>query len=188
MNKIHALAKVLITIIDIYWLIKAFGWLIQSFAYIFANTSNRQIDIKDILMISASIAFQLVIILFLITVLCRRDKIAEKIVGKTEIFSVPQSQLDWIPFAYRLVSVIAGLYCFSTAIFYLGRLANSFMFRMRSSGSFAVFNSEIIEQCISLFIVLAVGIYLFCGAPHFVRWQVRKTIEMCTGSSAGKNE
>ena len=26
-------------------------------------------------------------------------------------------------------------------------------------------------------LMLTIGIYLACGAPHFVRWHVRKTIE-----------
>jgi len=27
--------------------------------------------------------------------------------------------------------------------------------------------------------MLTASVYLLCGAPHFVRWQVKKTIEQC---------
>jgi hypothetical protein len=35
------------------------------------------------------------------------------------------------------------------------------------------------ERVLGWFVLLAMGIYLICGAPHFVRWQVKKTVEQC---------
>lgn len=178
MVKMHTLAKVLITVIDIYWLVKAFSWLIQSSTYIFANAPAGQVEISAII---AALAIQLAIILLLIVILYQRDKIAEKIAAGKEK-ALPQSQPDWISFAYRLVSVIAGLYCFSMAVYSIGRLAGSIRFRMYRP----LYDTSMLEQSISLFVLLAVGIYLFCGAPHFVKWQARKTIEMC-GSGRKEN-
>ncbi len=28
--------------------------------------------------------------------------------------------------------------------------------------------------------VLAIAAYLICGAPHFVKWQVKKTLQQCS--------
>ncbi len=182
MNKMHTLAKVLVTIIGIYWLVKAFGWLISSFTYIFASTQQGQLDIKNVLMILVSLVIQTVIILFLISVLYKRNKIAERIVGTEEISS-PKSQLNWIGFAYRLISVIAGLYCFSVLIFFLGNFSRIFMFRRCPDNSQSIFNFEALQQGVSIIILLVAGVYLFCGAPHFVKWQTKKTIEMCARNS-----
>jgi len=36
--------------------------------------------------------------------------------------------------------------------------------------------------------MLTIGIYLVCGAPHFVRWQVKKTLEQCKQQPGFKEE
>jgi hypothetical protein len=35
------------------------------------------------------------------------------------------------------------------------------------------------QRLVGWIIQLPLAIYLICGAPHFVNWQVRKTLEHC---------
>ncbi|MBN1788619.1 MAG: hypothetical protein JW806_09540 [Sedimentisphaerales bacterium] len=179
MNKMHTLAKVLITIIGMYWLITGGIYALQSWYII---NSMRQMDKADVtvVMMIVSLLVQIIILILIITILYKRGKIAEKIVGETEN-SPPGSQLDWIPFAYRLMSVIAGLSCFRHIMYYITQIASRLVFRMQTDTQYIIQNS-MLPSCISLLMLLAAGIYLICGAPHFVRWQVKKTLEMCADS------
>jgi hypothetical protein len=178
----HALAKVLLTLLSIYWLVRAFGWLLRSFSYVFAYSPHDR-DTVSISLMLVSIIVQGGIIAFLVMVLFKRDKITQRIAGDVEPSSVPLSQASWIAFAYRLVSVIAGLYCLSSAVFYLNSLINCLMFRM-----YRGYASSMLEYGISLFIMLVAGIYLFRGAPSFVKWQTKKTIELCNSNSKNQSD
>lgn len=90
-----------------------------------------------------------------------------------------------VAFAFRLVAVALGLWClFWTApllVRIIGELtANREQefegFHQFFTGSRGYLTWGYVG---SAAIRLAVGIYLVCGAPHFVRWQVKKTLEQC---------
>ena len=125
---------------------------------------------------------QLVIFLVVLQVLYRRNKFVDKIVGVEETAS-PQSQIDWIGFSYRLVSVIAGLYCFYRAANYVSMLSMNIILKSRMAKNVLSIDSQIYSYSIILVVLLAAGVYLLCGAPHFVRWQVKKTKEMFVDTS-----
>ncbi len=82
---------------------------------------------------------------------------------------------------YRLISVVLGL------LFLYWTLPSFFSF---ITSLFTRFSSEhasflartttewLWPRFISFAIRLSITIYLLCGAPHFVRWQVKKTLEL----------
>lgn len=84
MSKMHTLAKILVTIAVIYWLVKAISYLLPTFTYIFAYASQGKMDTKTSLIIMTSVLSRIFIILFLIFVLYKRNKITERIVGQEE--------------------------------------------------------------------------------------------------------
>ena len=82
---------------------------------------------------------------------------------------------------YRITAVLCGLIMFYYAI---GRLESPLYTLMnpleRDKYQLYTFAS-IVEYIVSIHfketLYLILALYLTCGAPHFVRWQVRRTIE-----------
>ncbi|MGD0784575.1 MAG: hypothetical protein ABR969_02040 [Sedimentisphaerales bacterium] len=185
MNKMHTLAKTLITIIAVYWLILIGLGVVQMLFMLIFYYSKTPKDQTSMLLGFIMFFIMILIVLVISNTLRRRDKIAEKIVG-VESPQNPVSQVEWIPFAFRLISVIAGMYCFYRVAVQIAAMASHFManrssYRQMESGWLIMLKEHLV-----VFILVAAGIYLLCGAPHFVRWQVRKTIEMCTNGGENK--
>jgi len=180
MNKMHTLAKTLITIAAVYWLALI---AIQIVIYPLIMVSSKSGMSGSWVGIFAFMIVQIVILLVVLQVLYRRNKIADKIVGIEETAS-PQSQVEWIGFSYRLISVIAGLYCFYRAAGIVSTLLIKILIKtqMVRFGKMAA-DDQMYSNGLILVVLLAVGVYLLCGAPHFVLWQVKKTKEMFVDTS-----
>ncbi|MEN6385648.1 MAG: hypothetical protein ABFD79_10670 [Phycisphaerales bacterium] len=164
MNKMQSLAKTVITLFCIYWLI---ALILGMFHFVFFTLQTRT-KVMNIGMILVALVY-IIIILVVIGVLQKRNSLALKIANDDELKEV-DVQIKWIPFTYRLVSVIAGLFFLFKAATYLQRIGIS---RFSSE-------SGIFEITLTIIILIAAGIYFLCGAPHFVRWQIKKTLQLCT--------
>ena len=103
--------------------------------------------------------------------LCKRERLAERIVGTDELAD-PRSQIDWLHVAFRLVSITAGLYCLHSVAWRIVYALRAYL----PSRASRVLGTELI---LGWLVMLAIGTYLVCGAPHFVRWHVKKTLEQC---------
>jgi len=178
----HTLAKTLITIAAVYWLVlMAVQIVIYPLMMMLSGGSKTRGSCGGVF---AFMIVQMAILLVVLQVLYRRNKIADKIVGIEKTAS-PQSQIEWIGFSFRLISVIAGLYCFYRAASAVGMLIIDF-WRNKMAGGRIAANEPIYSKYLILAILLTAGIYLLCGAPHFVKWQVKKTIEMFADASKDK--
>ena len=166
MNKMHSLAKIVLTGIALYIAFYLFQALLFGFSMFFIqgyNTGTPATIIISLLFIGLFLG--VVIYLFV-----KLDKIAEKIVGKDELRE-PETQIQWLPLAFRLTAITAGFYCLFIIITRVAVLIRTYSLSRRF-GSYGY-----IEHIISILILLAIAIYLLCGAPHFVRWHVKKAIE-----------
>lgn len=107
--------------------------------------------------------------------LYKREQLAERIVGTDEPGD-PHSQMDWLHIAFRLVCITAGLYC-------LHSVAVRIVYALRGYLASRAYDSQVASRVVSTelilgwLVMLAIGTYLICGAPHFVRWHVKKTLE-----------
>ncbi len=90
-----------------------------------------------------------------------------------------------VTFAFRLVAMAAGLLCLFWTLPVLVRIVSELAasrerefegFRLFFTGGRGYLRWEYVGGAV---LRLAMGIYLVCGAPHFVRWQVKKTMEQC---------
>ena len=106
--------------------------------------------------------------------LYKREQLAERIVGTDELAD-PHSQVDWLYVAYRLVCITAGLYCLHSVAWRIAYALRGYL----GYGSQAASRAFSTELVLGWLVMLAIGIYLVCGAPHFVRWHVKKTLEQC---------
>ena len=114
-----------------------------------------------------------------------RDWLAEKIIARITT-DESDSQVAWFPAALRLSCVFAGLYCIFTAVLMLlQQLSIYFLYAGQNlSRTPVVFD---IIKIIELILLFAGSIYLILGAPHFVRWQVWKTLEQCRKLESAKS-
>ncbi len=90
--------------------------------------------------------------------------------------SMPAGQ--WLPAAYRLVSVFAGFYCIYGVLYRVVRQVGIYFYLergMRPIRSYLLRPEEITTTLI----LLALGVYLLAGAPQFVRWHLKKTARFC---------
>lgn len=105
----------------------------------------------------------------------KRDWLAARVVG-----AEPASELSvpWLPAAYRLVCMAAGLHCLYGLTFQmLGFLLRT---SYRSDQlSPAALTAPSVADVMTWAILLAAGLYLCWGAPHFIRWHMKKTLEQC---------
>ena len=115
----------------------------------------------------------------------KREQLAKRIIG-TDGLPEPDSPVEWLPVAFRLISIAAGLYCLHTVLWHVtNALIRYAMYKPRSVPGYKTIytgyaaRSLNIEGLLVWLIMLTIGIYLVWGAPHFVRWHVRKTIEQC---------
>ena len=186
MNKIHSFAKVVLAAIGIFFAIR----IIANMTTLISLTITMHPDAS---IITAVIWFPLLGLC--LAVICyiflyKREWLAKWIVG-TDAIAEPDSQIQWLPAAFRLVCVAAGMYCLYTVgwdvIYRLIPLIQYYMSKSDTPrlGYKVLYTANIlnIEQIIGWLIMLAIGIYLVCGAPHFVRWQVKKTLQQCTASN-----
>jgi hypothetical protein len=123
------------------------------------------------LMLIFDTALALLIIFLLIR---KADFWAERIVGlEEEKPELPKG--FWIPVAFRLAAVFAGILCMYRLLTNIITAIYSYIY----SRSFYTHASDFFKanDLVTWAIQLALVIYLLCGAPHFVRWHIKKILE-----------
>ncbi len=107
----------------------------------------------------------------------KRDWLATKVV-RAEVSSESGPSVPWLPAAYRLVCMAAGLHCLYVLTFQmLGFLVRT-SYRSDQFSPAAV-TAPSVADVMTWAILLAAGLYLCWGAPHFIRWHMKKTLEQC---------
>jgi len=190
MSKMHTLARIVVFAMGLYFAVSLIeGATIFANSVIFMCLKGMSPSAGELTMAIVFAVFPILctgVICYLC--LCRHKQIAEKIVGTHES-AEPNSQIHWLPVAFRLTCVLAGLYCLYTVLWStLGYI--NFYFSSRSQGLDLDLDSRFLnlETLLRWFVPLLVGIYLICGAPHFVRWHVRKTLEQCRPIEAERGD
>jgi hypothetical protein len=171
MNDLHKLARIILVALGTYLLLTYGVGIFATLPYLFSGQPQmRSFAIKGLVSF-AMLAVCLGLVIY--ALICRADLLSSKIIG---IHESDQTSVWWLPFAFRLAAVCAALMMLSRSIFaltstivnYIGMMA---LMPAKASISWHVLVASLIQ--------LALAIYLLCGAPHFVRWQVRKTLEHC---------
>jgi len=174
MNKMHSLAKIMLAGLALY------------IAFYLCTTL---IVMPFALLVDARYEWSILsIVLFLFIFLClaasiylllyKRDSWAEKIVG-TDKLTDPKAQIQWLPVAFRLVSVAAGLFCLYRLLTGIIWAVQRYSMMAKATTFRYLPNVFTVEQVLGWVVLFVIGIYLLSGAPHFVRWQVKKTLAQC---------
>lgn len=178
MNKIHSFAKIILAAIGIFFAIRIMPQMLMPLGLARIKPSVE----STVIALVSTLFFGLCLAVIFYVFVYKREQLARKIVGTNEL-PEPDSQIQWLPVAFRLISITAGLYCLHTALW---QITNTFiriaMYKVRSVPGYKTIYTGYtgnIEEVLVWLIMLTIGIYLLCGAPHFVRWQVKKTLEEC---------
>jgi hypothetical protein len=172
MNNTHAFTKVILAAIGIFFSIRIISQMAMALGFLTTNPSLKSLGLA---IVSLSITgFGLAVVCYLF--LYKREELAKKIVGQKEP-AEPAAQIQWLPAAFRLICIFAGLHCLYAVSWRLIYKLGQYSFYNRPG----MYTAKIVnmEDVLYWLIMLTASVYLLCGAPHFVRWQVRKTIEQC---------
>ena len=172
MNDLRKLARIILIGLAVYMLIMWGATLILTLPYlVFADSSWRSFGFRQLLSALSGGVYVGVVFYVLVR---KADLWSAKIVG----FDEPQeTRVWWVPFAFRLTMIFTGLLCLHWVI---PRIVSGFARYYLYSREYAVSRGNLTwHDIVGWIIQLALAIYLVCGAPHFVRWQVKKTLEHC---------
>ncbi len=174
MNKLHSFARIALAAIGIFFAFRLIDNMIMlGNTMIFAGVGGSKLPPGMVFATVVSLMF-LGLCFAAICYVClyKREQLAERIVG-TEEPAGPHSQVDWLYVAFRLVCITAGIYCLHSVAW---RIVYTLRVYLASSYDSRVLSTELV---LGWLVMLAAGIYLVCGAPDFVRWHVKKTLEQC---------
>jgi len=88
---------------------------------------------------------------------------------------VPESPVaQWLPAALRLICMGGGLLYLSSFLTGLSHAIQLWIALQRHAGIQAGQAPPMTANFIAWALLLPLSIYLLCGAPHFVRWQVNR--------------
>ncbi len=177
MNKMLSLAKIMFVGLAIYLCIGIARNILFTIAVILQPFSWQSLGIF-IFSLCLSLAFLTAVIKMLIF---KRDKWARKLIAKDIAPDQPLSTELTLFMTFRLVCVGIGLYCLRSFLWSISSLLRNLSMNIKYNldpGEVRYFSTVGVDY-IQPVLLLALAVYLLCGAPHFVRWQVKKTLELC---------
>lgn len=170
MNNAKTFAKIILASMGIFFILKLIPHVFQ--VVMLMNIS------KSLWPLLMSLFIIIIIILLLWYFFFHlRDWLAEKIIGVPTGYEFDE-QANWFPAALRLICIFVGLYCLYNVVWNLTQILYYLQWHVER-GVISKFSQSPLKEIIHMAIMFAAGIYFVYGAPHFVRWQVRKTIEQC---------
>ena len=167
--------KVCLTLVAIYLLIGVLS-SIPFFVYSLIQLHNNETLIFNAVSLAVSLLYGYLVIHFLVI---KRDWLADKLIPEPRE-SETTGSVDWVVLIFRVVVFVVGLMVMKRSIAYFFNLVTY----LRLSHEESMYTqAQVWPLCLNSILAacfyLIVGIYLLYGAPHLVRWQVRKTEQLC---------
>jgi hypothetical protein len=175
MNKMHILAKIILSAIGIFFSIRLLSQSPFAIFWFYSNPSWKTAgsSLFSLLLTAGLIALLLYFFFY------KNESLAKKIVGSEQL-PEPDSQIQWLPVSLRLICIAGGLLLLSHVLwqttYIIGQHALHKAWENAHTTYYPPFNYQSLLPWIVMFIC---GIYLLCGAPHFVRWHVKKILQQC---------
>jgi hypothetical protein len=167
-NELRAIAKISLIGVGLYVLMQALTGTMSALPLMLTVAHNNSTNTSTIIVL----AIYLVLLCGITYLLFRlADYFSNKIVAPEP---ADDTQISWLAVAFRIVSVTAGLlFSFWTAYYLIAILS---VYSYQKSDLMHFRKAEIVKYIV----LLILSIYLVYGAPHFVRWQVKKTLKQCS--------
>jgi hypothetical protein len=175
MNKMHTLAKIILSAIGIFFTIRLLSQVPAIFWFYSKSSWETAASLLLSLLLTAGLIALLLYFFFY-----KNESLAKKIVGSEQL-PEPDSQVQWLPVAMRLICITGGIYFLCVVFWHITEAINRFAyFKAQENARTVQYYPPLNYQSVLPWIVLLIcGIYLLCGAPHFVRWQVKKILQQC---------
>jgi len=176
MNKMQTIARITLAAIALYIILEITKSMFQSL-YIIGRAG--ELSLISLLMSTGYMILLAVILAW--QLLGRGEKWACKIVAKARDYEA-EEKTNWLPTTYHIIAIGLGI------LFIWWVIPNIFLLvyyiKMSHSSSNGQYRQiytgyRILPTLISVVLRFIISVYLLCGAPHFVRWQVKKTLELC---------
>jgi hypothetical protein len=174
MNKLHVIAKVAFGMLGIYLIISVLTSVLSFGMMVVESFKTIQPWVMISIVGYGVLLFGYVWLVYYF-LFRRADIFTRIIVGPEELPELP-NPAGWYPFALRLAMMVAGFLFLSKSIWLLARTVQTVHYTFRSDTSGQI--EMLCEQGGAFLIYLAISIYLLCGAPQFVRWQIKKTKQL----------
>jgi hypothetical protein len=168
MNRMHTFAKIVLVGVG---LLTAIRVLPQILTLVYMLPRNQPMEQFGTILGQTAITGGFLAVLFYVFWI-KRDWLATRVVG-AEPSSESTTSVPWLPAAYRLVCMAAGLHCLYVLTFQMISML------VRRSYAPAASAAPAPADIATWIVLLPAGLYLCWGAPHFVRWQMKKTLEQC---------
>ena len=187
MNKMHTLTKITLSAIGIFFTIRLLSQLPLAIFWFYSKPSWETAG--SMLLSLLLVAGVVVVLLYLF--IYKSEGLAKKIVGSEQL-PEPDSQIQWLPVALRLICIAGGIYLLNTVLWHttyvIGQFARFKAETYSVNGTtytrfFTGFAPFSFGNLLPWVIMLICGVYLLCGAPHFVRWQVKRILQQCKGQT-----
>ncbi len=180
MNNIHPIAKIVLAALGIYIAVTIIPHAITSVIMLF----YQQFNLASIALCLFSLALMAISIALLYYFFVRkRDWLAQKVVGTVDWYE-PATDIHWLAAAFRIICVVAGVLFLYKFLIHITYYLSIQTISQIASGHQPF--ARMLKASIGWLVLLPFGIYLLCGAPHFVRWQVKKRLNFADGLSPGK--
>jgi len=177
MNKMQTIARITLAAIALYIILEITKSMFQSLYFI---GRDSELSVISLLMATGSMVILAGIIAWQLIV--RGEKWACKIAAHDQDYEA-EEKTNWLPTTYHIIAVGLGILFIWWTIPYIFQLLYYIKLAQPSSnGQHIQFYSggyRVLPTLISVIARLIIAVYLLCGAPHFVRWQVKKTLELC---------
>jgi hypothetical protein len=172
-NELRMIAKIPLIGVGLYILMQTILNTMAALPWMLTSAHKESMNAMTIILLVTYIVLLLAVIYLLFRF---ADYFSAKIVTPEP---VEDMQISWLAFAFRLVCVTAGLLFIYWTIF--GSIATIiFYISAKLSNQMTSISQHLWPEVVKCVIMLGMGIYLACGAPGFVRWQVRKTLKQCS--------
>ncbi len=174
MDRMISLARIMFAGLGIYLSIAIVSNAMVTFHFMFQGFSWEVAGTSAIWLMVSLAMLAAVVLLFIVN----GDKWAHKLIARGVAGDKPLSIDLTLTMAFRLVCVGAGLLCLRFLVYSLSHLVIYIILFMQSPNT-QIFRKGIKVDHIQPLLYVFLAAYLLCGAPHFVRWQVKKTLEFC---------
>jgi hypothetical protein len=167
-NELNVIARIMLIGVGLYVVLQTFLTILGSLA---AMPLVASAGIKASTIIGAFVIYVAIALATVFFLARCANRFSTKIV---EYEPIDDTQISWLAAAFRLVCVTAGIMFLYWNLY--SSVGTVFFYMSVKSGQQSPMLIKEIAKCI---VLLIIGIYLACGAPGFVRWQVKRTLKQC---------
>ena len=176
MNKMQTITRIVLAAIALYIILEVAKYILSGLLFFGQGGGLPLVSLLMSFVVIASMIILAVIIGRELIV--RGEKWACRIVAHSQE-SEAEKKTNWQTTTYHIISISLGILFVWWTVPAFFNLVSSFLLSLNAEYKNWYPHPKLLIQLISVIVRLIIAAYLLFGAPHFVRWQVKKTLELC---------